>query len=96
MAMQRLKEAAEKAKIELSSSVQTDINLPYLTMDQSGPKHMNLKLSRSKFESLVEDLIKRTVGPCQKAMKDAGISKNEIGEVLLVGGMTRMPKVTAS
>lgn len=74
MAMQRLKEAAEKAKIELSSSAQTDINLPYLTMDASGPKHMNLKLSRSKFESLVGDLIKRTIGPCQKALKDAEVS----------------------
>jgi len=95
MAMQRLKEAAEKAKIELSSSLQTDINLPYLTMDQSGPKHMNLKLSRSKFESLVEDLIKRTIGPCQKALQDADVKKSDIGEVLLVGGMTRMPKVQA-
>ena len=93
MAMQRLREAAEKAKIELSSAVQTDINLPYLTMDQSGPKHMNLKLSRAKFESLVDDLIKRTVGPCQKALQDAEVKKNDIGEVLLVGGMTRMPKV---
>jgi molecular chaperone DnaK len=93
MAMQRLKEAAEKAKIELSSSLQTDINLPYLTMDQTGPKHMNLKLTRAKFESLVEDLIKRTVGPCQKAMQDADVKKSDIGEVLLVGGMTRMPKV---
>lgn len=74
MAMQRLKEAAEKAKIELSSSAQTDINLPYLTMDASGPKHMNLKLSRAKFESLVADLIKRTVGPCQKALKDGEVS----------------------
>lgn len=94
--MQRLKEAAEKAKVELSSSVQTDINLPYLTMDQSGPKHMNLKLTRSKFESLVDSLIKRTVGPCQKALQDAGVQKSEIGEVLLVGGMTRMPKVGKS
>jgi molecular chaperone DnaK len=93
MAMQRLREAAEKAKIELSSSVQTDINLPYLTMDKSGPKHMNLKLSRAKFESLVDDLIKRTVGPCQKALQDADVKKTDIGEVLLVGGMTRMPKV---
>ena len=93
MALQRLKEAAEKAKIELSSSLQTDINLPYLTMDQAGPKHMNLKLSRAKFESLVEDLIKRTVGPCQKALQDAEVKKSDIGEVLLVGGMTRMPKV---
>ncbi|XP_054259257.1 heat shock 70 kDa protein cognate 5 [Macrosteles quadrilineatus] len=93
MAMQRLKEAAEKAKIELSSSLQTDVNLPYLTVDASGPKHMNLKLSRSKFESLVGDLIKRTISPCQKAMQDGEVSKNDIGEVLLVGGMTRMPKV---
>ena len=93
MAMQRVKEAAEKAKIELSSSMQTDINLPYLTMDASGPKHMNLKMSRSKLESLVGDLIKRTVAPCQKALKDAEVAKNDIGDVLLVGGMTRMPKV---
>lgn len=96
MAMQRLKEAAEKAKIELSSSVQTDINLPYLTMDASGPKHMNLKLSRSKFESLVGELIKKTIGPCQKALKDAEVAKSDIGEVLLVGGMTRMPKVQST
>lgn len=93
MAMQRLKEAAEKAKIELSASVQTDINLPYLTMDASGPKHMNLKLSRSKFETLVADLIKRTVGPCNKAMQDAEVKKSDIGDVILVGGMSRMPKV---
>ncbi|XP_014221706.1 heat shock 70 kDa protein cognate 5 [Trichogramma pretiosum] len=93
MAMQRLKEAAEKAKIELSSSQQTDINLPYLTMDASGPKHLNLKLSRSKFESLVADLIKRTIAPCQKALGDAEVSKSDIGDVLLVGGMTRVPKV---
>ncbi|XP_040162076.1 heat shock 70 kDa protein cognate 5 [Anopheles arabiensis] len=93
MAMQRLKEAAEKAKCELSSSVQTDINLPYLTMDASGPKHLNLKLTRAKLETLVGDLIKRTIAPCQKAMSDAEVSKSDIGEVLLVGGMTRMPKV---
>lgn len=93
MAMQRLKEAAEKAKIELSSSAQTDINLPYLTMDSSGPKHMNLKFTRSKFESLVGDLVKRTIAPCQKALSDAEVKKSDIGEVLLVGGMTRMPKV---
>jgi molecular chaperone DnaK len=93
MAMQRLKEAAEKAKCELSSAVQTDINLPYLTMDASGPKHMNLKMSRSKLETLVGELIKRTIGPCQKALSDAEVSKSDIGEVLLVGGMTRMPKV---
>ncbi|XP_063911843.1 heat shock 70 kDa protein cognate 5-like [Zophobas morio] len=96
MAMQRLKEASEKAKIELSSSLQTDVNLPYLTMDASGPKHMNLKLSRSKFEGLVGDLIKRTVQPCQKALKDAEVAKSDIGEVLLVGGMTRMPRVQST
>lgn len=93
MAMQRLKEAAEKAKCELSSSQQTDINLPYLTMDTSGPQHMNLKMTRAKLESLVGDLIKRTTTPCQKALSDAEVSKSDIGEVLLVGGMTRMPKV---
>lgn len=93
MALQRLREAAEKAKCELSSALQTDINLPYLTMDASGPKHMNLKLSRSKFESLVGDLIQRTVAPCKKAMQDAGVKNSEIGDVLLVGGMSRMPKV---
>nr|UFR83482.1 HSC70 [Hyphantria cunea] len=93
MAMQRLKEAAEKAKIELSGSLQTDINLPYLTMDASGPKHMNLKMTRSKLESLVGDLIKRTVAPCQRALQDAEVQRSDIGEVLLVGGMTRMPKV---
>lgn len=96
MAMQRLKEAAEKAKIELSSSLQTDVNLPYLTMDSSGPKHMNLKLTRSKFEGLVAELIKRTVSPCHKALSDAEVNKSDIGEVLLVGGMTRMPKVQAT
>ncbi|XP_071447813.1 heat shock 70 kDa protein cognate 5 [Hetaerina americana] len=96
MAMQRLKEAAEKAKTELSSSLQTDINLPYLTMDSSGPKHMNLKLTRSKMESLVGDLIKKTISPCQKALQDAEVSKSDIGEVLLVGGMTRMPKVQST
>lgn len=96
MAMQRLKEAAEKAKIELSGSVQTDINLPYLTMDASGPKHMNLKMTRSKLESLVGDLIKRTVAPCQRALKDAEVQRTDIGEVLLVGGMTRMPKVQST
>merc|ERR1712029_452546 len=93
MAMQRLKEAAEKAKIELSSSLQTDINLPYLTMDSSGPKHMNLKLTRTKFENLVADLVKRTIEPCKKAMKDADVKPSDIGEVILVGGMSRMPKV---
>lgn len=96
MALQRLKEAAEKSKIELSSSVQTDINLPYLTMDASGPKHMNLKFTRAKLESLVADLIKRTISPCQKALSDAEVKKSDIGEVLLVGGMTRMPKVQST
>uniref|UniRef100_A0A158Q6W1 Stress-70 protein, mitochondrial n=1 Tax=Elaeophora elaphi TaxID=1147741 RepID=A0A158Q6W1_9BILA len=93
MAMQRLREAAEKAKCELSSTTQTDINLPYLTMDASGPKHMNLKLTRAKFEQLVADLIKRTIEPCRKAMHDAEVKSSDIGEILLVGGMTRMPKV---
>merc|ERR1711874_292833 len=93
MALQRVREAAEKAKVELSSAVQTDINLPYLTMDQTGPKHMNMKLTRAKFESIVGDLIRKTVEPCNKAMKDAEVSKSDIGEVILVGGMSRMPKV---
>ncbi|ERE81254.1 stress-70 protein [Cricetulus griseus] len=93
MALQRVREAAEKAKCELSSSVQTDINLPYLTMDASGPKHLNMKLTRAQFEGIVTDLIKRTIAPCQKAMQDAEVSKSDIGEVILVGGMTRMPKV---
>ncbi len=93
MALQRLKEAAEKAKIELSSATQTEINLPFITADASGPKHMTMKLTRSKFESLVEDLIKRTVKPMQEALKDAGLKAGEIDEVVLVGGMTRMPKV---
>jgi len=96
MAMQRLREAAEKAKIELSSSAQTDINLPYLTMDASGPKHMNLKMSRAKLESIVEGLIKRTIAPCQKAIQDAEVKKTDIGEVIIVGGMSRMPKVQAT
>jgi len=93
LALQRLKEAAEKAKIELSSSQQTEVNLPYITADSSGPKHLTMKLSRSKFESLVEDLVQRTVGPVQAALKDAGTSASDIDEVVLVGGMTRMPKV---
>jgi molecular chaperone DnaK len=93
LALQRLKEAAEKAKIELSSATQTDINLPYITADASGPKHLTLKLTRAKFEALVDDLIQRTVEPCRKALKDAGLSAGEIDEVVLVGGMTRMPKV---
>jgi len=93
MALQRLKEAAEKAKIELSSSQATEINLPFITADASGPKHMQLKLTRSQFENLVGDLIKRTLPPCEKALKDAGVQKGEIDEVILVGGMSRMPKV---
>ena len=93
LALQRLKEAAEKAKIELSSVTQTDINLPFITADATGPKHLNIKLTRAKLESLVEDLIDRTVAPCQKALSDAGIKASEISEVILVGGMTRMPKV---
>ncbi len=93
LALQRLKEAAEKAKIELSSSTQTEINLPYITADQTGPKHLALKLSRAKFESLVDDLVQRTIEPCRKALKDAGVSPAEIDEVVLVGGMIRMPKI---
>jgi molecular chaperone DnaK len=93
LALQRLKEAAEKAKIELSSAAQTEINLPYITADASGPKHLALKLSRAKFESLVDDLIQKTIEPCKKALKDAGLTAGEIDEVVLVGGMTRMPKV---
>ncbi len=93
LAMQRLKEAAEKAKIELSSSQQTDVNLPYITADQSGPKHMNVKLTRAKLESLVEDLVKRSLEPCKVALEDAGMKSGEIDEVILVGGQTRMPLV---
>ncbi len=93
LALQRLKEAAEKAKIELSSTSQTEVNLPFITADQSGPKHLNIKLSRAKFETLVEDLVERTITPCKNALKDAGVSAGEIDEVILVGGMTRMPKV---
>jgi len=93
LALQRLKEASEKAKIELSSSQQTDVNLPYVTADASGPKHMNIKLTRAKFESLVDELIQRSIEPCKIAMKDAGVSANDIDEVILVGGQTRMPKV---
>ena len=93
LALQRLKEAAEKAKIELSSSTQTDINLPYITADASGPKHLNLKLTRAKLEALVDDLIERTIAPCRTAMKDAGVAVTAIDDVILVGGMTRMPKV---
>ncbi len=93
LALQRLKEAAEKAKIELSSSTQTDINLPYITADATGPKHLNIKLSRAKLESLVDELIDRTIDPCQVALQDAGLDKSEITDVILVGGQTRMPKV---
>ena len=93
LALQRLKEAAEKAKIELSSAAQTEVNLPFITADQSGPKHLTLKLSRSKLESLVEDLVQRTIAPCKEALKDAGINASEIDEVVLVGGQTRMPKI---
>jgi molecular chaperone DnaK len=93
LALQRLKEAAEKAKIELSSSAQTDVNLPYITADATGPKHLNVKLTRSKFESLVDELIERSITPCRIAMKDAGVSASDIDEVILVGGQTRMPKV---
>ena len=93
LALQRLKESAEKAKIELSSSAQTDVNLPYITADASGPKHMNVKITRAKLEQLVEDLIERSIAPCRTAMQDAGVSASDIDEVILVGGMTRMPKV---
>lgn len=94
LALQRLKEAAEKAKIELSSAMQTDVNLPFITADASGPKHLNVNLTRAKFESLVEDLVERTVKPCKAALKDAGITADQIDEVILVGGMTRMPKIS--
>ena len=93
LALQRLKEAAEKAKIELSSSQQTEVNLPFITADQSGPKHLNIKVTRAKLEALVDDLVQRTIAPCKAALKDAGLSAGEIDEVILVGGMTRMPKI---
>ncbi|MGD2082905.1 MAG: molecular chaperone DnaK, partial [Chromatiales bacterium] len=93
LALQRLKEAAEKAKIELSFNQQTDINLPYITADQTGPKHLSVKLTRSKLESLVEELVERTIAPCKIALKDAGVAASDIDEVILVGGQTRMPKV---
>ncbi len=93
LALQRLKESAEKAKIELSSTSQTEINLPFITADQSGPKHLNIKVTRAKLETLVDDLIEKTIKPCDAALKDAGLSAGEIDEVVLVGGMTRMPKV---
>ena len=95
MALQRLKEAAERAKMELSSSMETDINLPFITADASGPKHMNIRLTRAKLESLVDELVEKVVGPCQTALKDAGLKASQINEVILVGGMTRMPKVQA-
>ncbi len=94
LALQRLKEAAEKAKIELSSSTQTDVNLPFITADQSGPKHLNVKLTRAKLEELVDDLLQNTIEPCKKALSDAGLTASDIDDVILVGGMTRMPKVT--
>jgi molecular chaperone DnaK len=93
LALQRLKEAAEKAKIELSSSMQTEVNLPFITADQSGPKHLSIKLTRAKLESLVDDLVQKTVEPCKQALKDAGVKTSDINEVILVGGMTRMPKI---
>src|SRR5471032_2657240 len=93
LALQRLKEAAEKAKIELSSTMQTEVNLPFITADQTGPKHLNIKLTRAKLEALVDDLIQKTIEPCKAAIKDAGLKASEIDEVILVGGMTRMPKV---
>merc|ERR1712224_357805 len=91
IALQRLKEAAEKAKMELSTLVESEINLPYITADSTGPKHLNIKITRSKFEQLVEKLVQRTIEPCKIALKDAGISSSEIEEVILVGGMTRVP-----
>jgi molecular chaperone DnaK len=93
--LQRLKEAAEKAKIELSSTTQSDVNLPYITADASGPKHLNIKVTRAKLESLVEDLIARTIGPCKQAITDAGISMSDINDIIMVGGQTRMPRVQA-
>ena len=93
MALQRIREAAEKAKIELSSTLQTDINLPYITADATGPKHISNKMSRTQFESLTKDLMDRTIDPCKKAIKDAGVSTSDINEVILVGGMSRVPKV---
>ena len=93
MALQRLKEAAEKAKMELSTSMETDINLPFITADASGPKHMNLKISRAKLESLISDLLDKLEPPCRMALKDSGLSASQINEVILVGGMTRMPAV---
>lgn len=91
--MQRLKDAAEKAKIELSGSSKTNVNLPFITADQSGPKHLNIDISRAKFEQLVDDLVQRSLKPLEKALKDAGLSKSEIDQVILVGGSTRIPKI---
>ncbi|HBK56732.1 MAG TPA: molecular chaperone DnaK, partial [Xanthomonadales bacterium] len=93
LALQRLKDAAERAKIELSSAQQTEVNLPYVTADASGPKHLNIKLTRAKLESLVDDLVRRTIEPCRVALNDAGLRAADISEVILVGGQTRMPKV---
>lgn len=93
LALQRLKDAAERAKIELSSSQQTEVNLPYVTADASGPKHLNIKLTRAKLEALVEDLVKKSIEPCRTALNDAGLRASDINEVILVGGQTRMPKV---
>src|SRR5205085_7438029 len=93
MALQRLKEAAEKAKIELSSTMESEINLPFITADQSGPKHLVMTLTRAKFEQLVDDLLQRTIEPCRAALNDAGMKANQIDEVVLVGGSTRMPQV---
>src|SRR5262249_59186362 len=93
MALQRLKEAAEKAKIELSSTMESEINLPFITADQSGPKHLVMKLTRAKFEQLVDDILQRTIGPCKAALNDAGVKAGQIDEVVLVGGSTRIPKV---
>ena len=93
MAVQRVREAAEKAKIELSSTTQTDINLPFITADKTGPKHINMKMTRAKLESLVGDLVAKTLAPCKQALKDAGVTAKDVSEVVLVGGMTRMPKV---
>ena len=92
MVLQRLKEAAEKAKMELSTTSETDINLPFITADASGPKHLNVKLSRSKFESMVDDLIERSKTPCIQALKDAGVKADQVNEAILVGGSTRIPK----
>ena len=94
LALQRLKEAAEKAKIELSSSTETEVNLPFITADQTGPKHLTIKLSRAKLEAIVGDLLNKSLKPCEQALKDAGLQAADIDDVILVGGMTRMPKVT--